>query len=299
MRKGIAILAVILIALVLLSFTGAYLITKQRQGIGFGDKVAIVEIHGTISASQTSGAFEVEKATPQTFKKLLKKAEKDSSVKAIVIDINSPGGSVVASEEMAEAIKACEKPTIAWLNEIATSGAYYVASACDYIIADRATITGSIGVISILPEYSELLKKIGINMQVIKSGEHKDFSSGFRPMTEEEEEMMQDVINEIYDQFVGEVAEGRNLSIDYVKTVSEGQIYSSRRALELKLIDEVGSKERAIKMAAHMGEIEGEPVVVTYRKISFFEEFVGVTFSHFGYGFAKGLTENLKTNLVY
>ncbi|MFH1774263.1 MAG: signal peptide peptidase SppA, partial [Methanobacteriota archaeon] len=211
MRK-ILILLLLLIALVGVSILGAYVITKQDREFAFGDKVALIDIHGTISMSSDSSIFGEVRATPENFKKALKQAERDSSVKAILLDINCPGGSVVASGEIADAIKNCKKPTIAWLSEIAASGGYYVASAADYIVADRATITGSIGVISMFPEYSRLMEKIGVNVSVIKAGKYKDFSTGYRPMTEEEKEMLESVVYEIYEQFINEVAENRNLS---------------------------------------------------------------------------------------
>jgi protease-4 len=220
---------------------------------------------------------------------MLDKSSRDSSIKAVVIEVNSPGGSVVASDEIARAIEEFEKPTVAWVGEMGASGAYYVASSCDYIVADQASVVGSIGVISIFPEYSRLLEKIGVNMTVIKGGEYKDFSAGFRPLTEEEEEMMEEMVLEIYDQFLTVVADNRNLSKSYVEGVAEGKIYSGRKAKELGLVDEVGGRDSAIDIAAQMGGIEGEPRIVTYERATFFEEFVGTAFANFGYGFAKGL----------
>ncbi|MDI6654796.1 MAG: signal peptide peptidase SppA, partial [Candidatus Hydrothermarchaeota archaeon] len=258
MRK-ILILLLLLIALVGVSILGAYVITKQDREFAFGDKVALIDIHGTISMSGDSSIFGEVRATPENFKKALKQAERDSSVKAILLDINCPGGSVVASGEIADAIKNCKKPTVAWLGEIAASGGYYVASAADYIVADRATITGSIGVISMFPEYSRLMEKIGVNVSVIKAGKYKDFSTGYRPMTEEEKEMLESVVYEIYEQFINEVAENRNLSKEYVSSIAEGRVYTARKAKELKLVDEVGNRDFALKKAAELGGIEGEP----------------------------------------
>jgi protease-4 len=269
----------------------AYLLTVHG-GIAFGEKVAIIPIHGTISLSQDTGLFAQDRVTPDKFKEQLRKAERDSSVKAIVVDINSPGGSVVASEEIAYALKQASKPTVAWLSEIATSGAYYVASSADYIVADRACITGSIGVVSIFPEYSKLLEKLGINFTVIKGGEFKDFSSGFRPMTEEEKKMMEEVILEVYNQFIRDVAENRNFSLEYAQSIAEGKIYSGVKAKELGLVDEVGNRDRAIEIASHMGGIKGKPKVVTYRKGGLLEEFIKTAFTRIGYGFALGLIEN-------
>ncbi|MEE8402801.1 MAG: signal peptide peptidase SppA [Candidatus Hydrothermarchaeaceae archaeon] len=285
------IILVLLVGLFAVSVLGAYLLTGHDSA-GFGEGVAVIPVYGTISASQGTGLLAEQGTTPQNFKDLLERAERDGSIKAVVVEINSPGGSVVASDEIAEAIKEFEKPTVAWISEMGASGGYYVASACDYIVADRASIIGSIGVISIFPEYSRLLEKIGVNMTVIKGGEFKDFSTGFRPMTDEEKAMMGDVVDEIYDQFLTVVADNRNLSKSYVDSVAGGRIYTGKRAKELKLVDEVGGRDKAIDIAARMGGIEGEPkVIVYYKKAGFFEEFVGTAFANFGYGFAKGVVE--------
>jgi protease-4 len=290
MRNYLVIILLVFIAFISLSVLGAYLITRHDR-LAIGERVAVIKVYGSISMSPDTGIFEESRATPEKFKEALTQAERDSSVKAILIEINSPGGSVVASDEMARAIKEVEKPVVAWLGEIATSGGYYVASSADYVIADRATITGSIGVISIFPEYSKLLEKLGINMTVVKGGEYKDFSMGYRPMTEEEREMLESLVQEIYGQFLREVAANRNLSESYVKRIAEGRIYTGARAKELKLVDDIGGKEYAIKKAAELGGIKGEPSVVTYGRKSFLEEFLGRASANFGYGFAKGLLE--------
>lgn len=290
MRK-ILILLLLLIVLVGVSMLGAYFITEQDRELAFGNKVALINIHGTISISSDSSMFGEKRATPENFKKALKQAEDDRSVKAILLDINSPGGSVVASGEIADAIKKSKKPTVAWLGEIAASGGYYVASAADYVVADRATITGSIGVISMFPEYSKLMEKIGINVSVIKAGKYKDFSTGYRPMTEEEKKMFESVVYEIYEQFTNEVAENRNLSREYVSSIAEGRVYTAKKAKELRLVDEVGNRDFALKKAAELGGIDGEPKTVTYERRAFFEDFIGTAFAKLGYGFAKALLE--------
>ncbi|NOZ77156.1 MAG: signal peptide peptidase SppA [Euryarchaeota archaeon] len=292
MRNILIIAAAVLVVLLGISLLGAYVVTKQADGFELGDKVAVIKIYGTISMGDSTGVFGEEVATPASIISKIDKAERDGSVKAIVFEINSPGGSVVASEEIANRIKETQKPTVAWMSEIATSGAYYVASPCDYIVADRGTITGSIGVISVFPEYSGLLQKIGVNMTVIKAGEYKDFSTGYRPMTEEEQRMMEEVILEIYDMFTEEVAANRNLSVEYVKEVAEGRVYSGPKAKELGLVDEVGTRRDAVRIAGELGGIEGEPKTVTYTEKSFLEEFMGMAFYHFGAGFARGLGIN-------
>ncbi|MFQ6135613.1 MAG: signal peptide peptidase SppA [Candidatus Hydrothermarchaeales archaeon] len=294
-KTTIAILAVMIFVLIGISMLGAYIITRPMDGgLKFGDRVALIKVEGTITMSDHTGFLAEAGATPERIVKQITKAENDNSVKAIIFEINSPGGTIVASEAIAKAIKDTEKPTVAWLGEVATSGGYYVASACDYIVADKGTITGSIGVLSVLPQYSRFLDKLGIEMRVIKSGEYKDIGSPYRNMTEEERSMIQEWNDEIYEDFISVVAKNRNLSVGYVKGIAEGKLYTGRKAVDLKLADEVGTKEDAIKVAGHMGGIEGKPAIVEYKRVTFLEDFVGRASAKFGYGFARGLLESTK-----
>ncbi|NOZ58784.1 MAG: signal peptide peptidase SppA [Euryarchaeota archaeon] len=294
MSRNLAIAAGVLIVLVGISMLSAYIIARPADGIIAGDRVAVIKIHGVISMNAGEGVLAAEATTPEEFRSQLEQALHDSSVKAILVEINSPGGSVVASAEIAEAIKEArqKKPVVAWLGEIATSGGYYVASASSYIVADPGTITGSIGVISVFPEYSRLLEKLGINMTVIKAGEYKDFSTGYRPLTEEERRMVEEIIYDFYEQFIAEVASNRNLSKEHVRSIAEGRIYSAKRARELGLVDEVGTRQVAIRKAAELGGIEGEPKLVTYERKPLFMELFATGMERLGYGFAKALLES-------
>lgn len=296
MNKFWVTLVVSMIIIVGFSMLFAYILSKPSDGITFGDRVAVIDVHGPIVMQKSDGLFTTGGVTPKEFKEKLKKAENDASIKAVVLDINSPGGSVVASEEMAESIRLfqedTDKPVIAWLGEIAASGGYYVAAPCDYIVADRGTITGSIGVISIFPEYSRLMEKLGINMTIITAGKYKAFSSGYRPMEPEEREMMEDLILDVYDMFIQEVSSGRDLDKEYVKTVAEGKIYGGTRAVEVGLADEIGTRRDAILKAGEMGGIKGEPQVFRFTKTSFLDELVGVSAYNFGHGLADGLVRS-------
>jgi protease-4 len=283
----LALIFVIFICFVLVSFAGAYIIT--RDSISLGDKVAVIEVKGIISSSQSAGLFEIQGATPANVRNQIEKAEGDPSVKAILLEINSPGGTIVASEAIAEAVKEAKKPTVAWLGEIAASGGYYVASATDYIVADRGSMTGSIGVIFVFPQYDRLLDKIGVKMRVIKAGKYKDIGSPYRNMTPEEEDLVNEWVQSAYGDFIQTVADNRNLSEDYVRSVAEGALYTGSRAVELKLADTTGTRKDAINIAGHLGGIEGKPDIITYRERGFFRDIVGVASSRFGYGFAVGL----------
>ena len=291
MKKEHGLIIGLLVFLIFISLFILYSIVKPKGIVPSGDKVAVIPLYGEITLE--GGGIGSNAVTPDKFGISFKEACSDPSVKAIVLEINSPGGSVVASEAIAEQIKECKKkkPVIAWLGDIATSGAYYVASACTYIVADKASITGSIGVISIFPEYSELLHKLGINVTIIKAGKYKDFSYGLRPMTDEEKKMISEMISDIYDDFIETVAENRNLSKEYVKELAEGRVYSGKKAKELGLVDEIGTKERAIKKAAELAGIEGKPSVVTYRKRSIIEEILGNSLERLGQGIAEGIAK--------
>lgn len=298
-KKLLALLAVLIIA-VLISLLGAYVVTRGADsGISFKESVAVIRVSGEISLEEGGGVFGESAASPEKIKEQLRKAERDSSVKAILLEINSPGGSFVASEEIADAVQRAEKPVVAWLGEIATSGAYYVASAADYVVADKGTLTGSIGVIFVFPKYEGLLEKLGIEMRVVKAGKYKDIGSPYRNMTEEEKAAIQSWADEAYGEFLAAVAENRNMTKERIEELAQGKIYTGKKAVELGLADQIGTREDAIKIAAHLGNIKGEPEISSYERRGFFEEFMRSGASSFGYGFAKGLVESgEKTNVA-
>ncbi len=232
--------------------------------------VAIIPIKGMITMGGCPGGlfFIEDCAQVGVIKKYLKEAGEDSSIKAIVLDIDSGGGNVVASRELMRAVKKIrkKKPVVSWIGEVGASGAYYVASASDIIVADEDSITGSIGVIMFVQHYYELFDEIGINVTVIKSGNVKDIASPYRPMKKAEVKKLQDMIDEVYMDFVNDVAKNRKLTPKYVQKVADGSIYLGSQAKELKLIDENGGLEYAIKRAGELGKIEGEPETRTIEK---------------------------------
>ncbi len=279
----------LIFGLLIVSIVFVYMLSPKGD-IG-REKIAVIEVKGVISLDETDGFFSTSTTTPEKFKRFFEKALADEDVKAIIIEINSPGGSVVASDEIANMIKKANKPVVAWIGEMGTSGAYYVASACDYIVASKGSLTGSIGVISVFTDYSGLLKKLGINVTVIKAGKYKDMGSGYRPLTEEEIEMLENISYQIYELFIEEVAENRNLSKEYVKKIAEGRLYTGIQAKEVGLVDDVGTKEYAIEVAKKLANITKEPEVIYYRERTFLQEILGITSTHFGYGFGKAILE--------
>lgn len=221
------------------------------------DKVGVIRVEGVIlDAQQTVGD--------------LKKFGESPSVKAIVLRIDSPGGGVVPSQEIHEAIKRVRsknsKTIVASMGTVAASGGYYIAAATDRIMANPGTLTGSIGVIMELANLEGLLKKIGVASVVVKSGRYKDIGSPFRKMAEEDRRILQTVMDDVHRQFIEAVAEGRALGVEDVLSLADGRIFTGRQAREAKLVDELGDLDDAIKLAAELAGIEGEPKVVEPRK---------------------------------
>ncbi len=219
------------------------------------NRVGVIQVKGTIIDSQDTVTQ-------------LKDWRKDSSIRAIVIRIDSPGGAVGPSQEIYREIRrtAANKPVVASMGSVAASGGYYIASAANHIVANPGTITGSIGVIIHLPNLRELFGKIGYQMTTIKSGKFKDIGNPDREMTPEEQELLQSTIDETYRQFVRDVAKARNLPEDDVRKIADGRIIMGERALELKLVDQLGNFEDAVTTAAQLAKISGEPSVVNSKK---------------------------------
>ena len=236
---------------------------------------------------------EIAEYTTMDVKDMLDDALRDDSIKAIVLDIDSPGGGVLPSKELMYKVRDAKskKPIVARIGESGASGAYYVASAADTIIADEDSITGSIGVAMILIQYYELFDKLGIDVKVITSGEKKDIGSPYRNMTEEEEERLQEIVNKIYYHFISDIAENRDMPISEIEEVASGDIYLGSEALENGLVDKLGNLDDAIDIAAELGGIKGEPrVKYMYREPTFYDLFAeGAT--NIGYGIGKAFLE--------
>ncbi len=229
--------------------------------VGFGDAVAVMQLNGAIS-SGSEDYFSTPGITPDLVANLLEQAAADPAIKAIVVSVNSPGGSVVASDEIYHALLEFEKPVVVWMGEMAASGGYYISCGSDHVFAHPDTLTGSIGVISQFFNAEGLMDKIGVDVVVITSGPAKDIGSPFREMTEEEQAIWEGVIDEVYDGFVEIVAQARGLPLEDVRELADGRVYTGQQALELGLVDEVGLLGDAIAKAAELGGIEGEPQVI-------------------------------------
>jgi protease-4 len=247
---------------------GGMILTTILAGedLGTGPAVGIVPVTGVIvSGEPASSLGENDVAYSGRIINYLRQAQGDPSIKAIVLRINSPGGSVVASNEIYEELKKIDKPVVVSMGELAASGGYYISCMADKIVVNPGTLTGSIGVIAQVVNVEELIENIGMEVTTIKSGPHKDEGSLFREMTEEEKEIWQKIIDESYDLFVEIVAEGRGLSEKEVRKLADGRVYTGQQAVELGLADQLGNLQEAIDLAAELGEIEGKPRLIEYR----------------------------------
>jgi protease-4 len=217
------------------------------------NQIAIVEIQGMISQSR------------ETVRQL-RKFQYDPKVKGIILRIDSPGGAVGPSQEIYNAVARIReeggKGIYASLGSVAASGGYYIASAADTIFANPGTLTGSIGVIMAFSNVQDLIEKIGIRPEVIKSGAFKDAGSPVRPISSKERKLMQNLVDDVHQQFVEDVAKGRNLSVEDVGRLADGRVYTGRQAFELKMIDHMGGLQDAIDQLAVQAGIEGSPHIV-------------------------------------
>jgi protease-4 len=218
----------------------------------------------------------------------------DSSINAIVIRVDSPGGGVVPSQEIYNAVKHARqegKKVVVSMGSVAASGGYYVAAAADLIVANPGTMTGSIGVKMEFANIEKLLEKIGIKGMVVKSGEYKDVGSPFREMTENEQLLLQGVIDDVQTQFVMAVAEGRKLPEADVRAIADGRIFTGQQALALKLVDQMGDLEHSIRAAAGLAGIKGKPYVVKKdKKMPFFDYLKEETASWIAETVAQGIS---------
>lgn len=245
----------------------------QRHPGWVSNRIAVIDIAGVLMNAREYGLLsEGEHIVSLTMEKL-EKAAADRRVKAIVLRINSPGGTVTASDILYSEIlafkKKTSKPVVAYFQDVAASGAYYLACAADEIIAQRTTVTGSIGVIMQMADLSGTLAKLGIQTDAIKSGPMKDAGSPFRRMAPEERDLFQALVDGFYAQFVDAVNEGRpGLSRDEVLKLADGRVYNSEQALKAGLIDRIGSIHDAVDVAKKRAGIEAAHVVRYARPLS-------------------------------
>lgn len=272
----------LLLIFFLFSFFGG-LFTPLGRGIGeeyvFGegeDKIALVPLSGLIfQEAEPLGPFSATRfITPANVRGYLQKAKSDPRVKGVILQINSPGGSAVASAEIWEEIRNFEKPVVVLLGDTAASGGYFIASAGDAIVASPSTLTGSIGVLVEIYNLSDLYKKLGVKLEIYKKGKFKDLLSEARERTEEEKEMLDRLLSDAYEVFLEKVAEGRRMGKEEVARIAEGRIYSGKEAYRLGLVDRLGGLKEAVELIKELAEID-QAKVFSYSRVGVWERLFG------------------------
>jgi len=240
----------------------------QRDSLWASKKIALIDVEGTITNARAQTMLGVQSDNPvSVFTEKLRRAGNDRNVRAVVLRINSPGGGVTASELMYDELRRFRertgKPVIASMLDVAASGGYYIACGCDEIYAMPTTVTGSIGVIMIAPDISGTMAKIGVRTNVIKSGAMKDVGSPFRAMSPADREVFQDMIDQMYEQFVQVVVDARSdLSEARVRELADGRVYLGPVAKEHGLVDEIGTLHDALDAARSAAGLADEPIIV-------------------------------------
>ena len=292
---GIALLVLVLLIggfflAVMFALFGAMGVSAE---LSVGPRVGVISISGPISAGDDAGAWPFGGLRgARTTMSELRQAAEDSSVKAVVLRINSPGGSAAASQAIYKEIQRLteHKPVVVSMADVAASGGYYVACPADAIFANPATITGSIGVIFETLNFYEFMEKYGLESETIKSGKYKDTGSPFRPMRPDERELLKETLMGVYDQFVRDVAQARGMDETEVKKLADGRIYTGEQALAAGLIDELGNFYDAVDEAAKRGGIEGRPKLKQFG--------AGSPWSRFFDAMAQAIARQMKSELV-
>lgn len=293
MLKKIFTSAILLLAV--LCFVVSLLKGKNNSdptSVTVPDRVAVINISGTITSGMDTQDNLWQQSTGVTSGSImhqLREAGEDKTVKAVLLNIDSGGGSATAAEEVSREIlrfkEQCRKPIVTTMGDSAASAAYWIA-ACgsDRIYANATTLTGSIGVYMPYMNTEELFKKIGISTSKIKSGPYKDMMTNDRPMTPEEKAILQSIVDEIYDQFVSTVAAGRKMDPYKVRQLADGRVYTGAQAQKLGLVDNLGNYYDALKAAGELGEIkpqkDGLPPVKKHEQPKPWEYILGAQFAH-------------------
>ena len=280
MALGLLVLTVGLIVLVLAIGTSgpsaASAVYEEEYISGSGPaKIAVVPVEGEIAASDNTVAGVQPTSTPEGLADALQQVRGDARVAAVVLEVNSPGGGVTASDEMHQSIldfrEQTGKPVVVSMGDVAASGGYYISTAADRIVANETTLTGSLGVIFALTDFSELADRYGVEQEVVKSGEFKDMGSSFRDLTPEERDILQSIVDEAYGEFVGVIVEGRGLPEERVREIADGRVYSGEQAKELGLVDSFGGLDEAAEVSRNLANVREATVVRYVEKPTFVE----------------------------
>src|SRR3989338_6001678 len=280
----------IILVLVVLSFIAAAFLSVSIGEDNADGNIAIIPIKGVISTGG-SGLFDQQVASSAEIVSLIEKASKNPEIKAIILEINSPGGAPVATEEIANAIESTDKMTVAWIREIGTSAGYWVASSADKVVASRMSTTGSIGAIMSYLDFSGLLDDYNVTYQRLVAGQYKDIGSPFRHLTINEQQIMQKYLDRMHEYFIKAVAINRNMTVEQVREVATGMFFLGEEAKELGLVDELGEKAEAVKIIENQLNITA--VTVQYSHEPTLGEILGDVFSKQSFYVGKGIGSSL------
>jgi protease-4 len=266
-RKWIILLVIVVFIFIAIyaSFFLWIFLSSDMSNFIPGRQIVLIRIEGVISASgEGEGFLSGAGTSSEDIINQLRRADRDSSVRAILLRIDSPGGTAAASEEIYIEVKRTKKPVIASIADIGSSGAYLIACGADKIVANSSSSVGSIGTILTIPNFQKLFKKLGVDYVIITQGKYKSLGHPARPITEEEKKILEEQSKVVYDQFIENVAESRKLSREEVKDFANGLSFPGKQALKMGLIDKIGNYQDAVDVSAKMGKIKGEPVIVEY-----------------------------------
>ncbi|SHK50853.1 signal peptide peptidase SppA [Desulforamulus aeronauticus] len=259
----------IIVGLVLFSLAAAVAVKGNNQvgakAVGTGEQIAVIHIEGPIMSTEPGGFGATGVAAADRIVADLKEARENPNIKAVILKLNTGGGTVVGSDEIGrevDRVKKAGKKVVASMGEMAASGGYWISCKADKIVANPGTFTGSIGVIMQLTKMKGLYDKLGVEMYNFKTGPHKDMGATNRDVTPEEQEIFQGLVNDTYEDFVKVVADGRKMDVDRVRQLADGRIYTGKQAKELGLVDELGDFTTAVKVTADLAKIKGEPELV-------------------------------------
>jgi len=298
----IALVVTVVLVLAYAALLGVLLASGSSGGFSSGSgTVGVIRLDGVISADGGGGYFDTGGIDPMWTVDMLEQADADSAVDAVVLRINSPGGSPAASWEIYQAVRNMSKPVVVSVADIAASGAYYIASGADVIVAAPSSEVGSIGVILVAQDLEGLFEKVGIRYTVLTRGKYKDIGSASREMTAEEKRVLQGQIDQIYEQFIADVADARpTLDVDQVRELATGLTYPGAEALDLGLIDEIGSYSDALDVAAEEAGLDLEDYSVDYIEPDWGTDFLSLLMGYqskalrqIGSGIADGLRQSL------
>jgi len=281
---------IILVILAIFSLSGSYMV----KNVDLEDQIVIIPLKGIILSSN-GGLLNQEVVIADDVVNHINKANSNKNVKGIVLEISSPGGTALASKEIAQAVKYSKKPVVAWIRDVGASGAYWVASASDIIVADELSITGSVGVIGSYLEFSGLMEEYGVEYQRLVGGKYKDVGSIYRDLNGNERQLLQGKIDLIHKYFIDEVKNNRNLEVG---EWSEGLFYLGSEAKGIGLVDELGSKDLVIRLVEQKAGVKDARIITLKKEIGFFDN-LSRFFSSLGYGIGIGLKDGNSQNLVW